>query len=50
MFDSLDEQIKSDQLKAVTNRERMLRWTLIILVSVILFGAVFLGLHMMEGS
>jgi hypothetical protein len=50
MFNSLDEQIKSDQLKAVTNRERMLRWTLIILVSVILFGAVFLSLHLIEGS
>jgi hypothetical protein len=50
MSDSLDEQMKSDQLKAVTNRERMLRWTLIILVSVILFGAIFLGLHLMEGS
>jgi membrane-associated phospholipid phosphatase len=50
MFDSLDEQIRNDELKALSNRERILRWTLIALVSVIVFGAVYLGVHFMEGS
>lgn len=50
MFESLDEHIKSDRLKALGNRERMLRWMLIVLVSVILFGAVYLGVHFLEGS
>jgi len=50
MFDSLDEQIRNDELKALSNRERILRRTLIVLVSVIVFGAVYLGVHFMEGS
>ena len=50
MFDSLDEQIRNDELKALSNRERILRWTLIVLVSVIVFGPVYLGVHFMEGS
>ena len=50
MFDSLDEQIRNDELKALSNRERILRWTLIVLVSVIVFGTVYLGVHFMEGS
>ncbi len=50
MFESLDEQIRNDELKALSNRDRILRWTLIVLVSVIVLGAVYLGVHFMEGS
>jgi hypothetical protein len=50
MFESLDEQIRNDELKALTQRERILRFALIVLVSVIVFGAVYLGVHFMEGS
>lgn len=50
MFGSLDEQIRNDELKALTHRERILRWTLIVLVSVIVFGAVYLAVHFPEGS
>ena len=46
---SLDEQMKSDRLKALTNRERMLRWMLIILISVIVLGALYVGIHFLEG-
>jgi membrane-associated phospholipid phosphatase len=49
MFESLNEQIKDDELKALSNRERILRWTLIVLVSVIVFGAVYLGVHLLDG-
>ncbi|HYL76699.1 MAG TPA: hypothetical protein VEU96_20965 [Bryobacteraceae bacterium] len=50
MFESLDEQIKVDEHKAVSNRERMIRWALIVLVSVIVFGGLYLGVHMMQGT
>jgi len=50
MFDGLDEQMKSDRLKALTNRERTLRWMLIVLISVIVFGALYVGIHFLEGS
>jgi hypothetical protein len=41
MFESLDEQIKLDEHKASSNTERMVRWALIVLVSVIVFGGVY---------
>jgi membrane-associated phospholipid phosphatase len=50
VFDSLEERIKSDELKAISNRERMLRWVLIILISIIVFAGIYLGVHFMEGS
>lgn len=50
MFESLDEQIKVDEHKAVSNRERLIRWALIVLVSVIVFGGLYLGVHMMQGT
>jgi hypothetical protein len=42
MFESLDEQIKLDEHKASSNNERMVRWALIVLVSVVVFGGVYL--------
>ena len=50
MFESLEEQIKSDEHRASSNTERMVRWALIVLVSVIVFGALYLGVHFMQGS
>ena len=48
MFDSLDEQIKSDEHRMTTNSERMLRWFLVVLVSVLVFGGLYLAVHLME--
>jgi hypothetical protein len=48
MFDSLDEQIKADENKTTTSAERMVRWAVIVLVSVIVFGGVILGVHFMQ--
>jgi hypothetical protein len=48
MFESLDEQIKLDEHKASSNTERLIRWTLIVLVSVIVFGGIYLGVHLMQ--
>jgi hypothetical protein len=50
MFESLDEQIRSDELRALTQRERILRFTLVVLVSVIVFGVVYLGVHFLDGN
>lgn len=49
MFDSLDEQIKSDEHKMTSNSERMFRWLLVILVSVAVFGGLYLAVHFMQG-
>jgi len=45
MFDSLDEQIRSDDHKMLTSRERVVRWTLIILVSVVVFGGLYVAVQ-----
>ena len=50
MFESLDEQIRIDEHRAFSNRERMIRWALIVLVSVIVFGGIFLGVHLAQGT
>jgi hypothetical protein len=50
MFDSLDEQIRADEHKSVSNKERMMRWALIVLLSVIVFGGLYLGFSMMKGT
>jgi hypothetical protein len=50
MFESLDEQVKGDDLKALTNRERRLRWALIVLVLVIVLAVMYVGVHFMEGG
>ena len=50
MFDSLDEQIKNDEHKASSNTERMIRWLLVIVISVIVFGGLYLGVHLMQGT
>jgi hypothetical protein len=42
MFESLDEQLKVDAHKSSSNTERMVRWGLIVLVSVVVFGGVYL--------
>jgi hypothetical protein len=49
MFDSLDDQMRIDEHKAVSNKERMMRWALIVLVSVIVFGGLYFGFSMMKG-
>ncbi len=50
MFQTLDEQIRIDELKTSTKQERVIRLGLIVLLSVVLFAALYFGLHMVEGS
>lgn len=42
MFATLEEQIKIDERKATTKREQMIRWALIAMFSIILFGALLI--------
>ncbi len=48
MFETLEEQIKIDDQKETTKRERIVRWAVIVLASVVLFGALYFGLHLIE--
>ncbi len=50
MFESLDEQIKIDEHRASSNTERMIRWALVALISVIVFGGLYWAVHLLQGS
>ena len=50
MFESLEEQIKVDAHKSSSNTERMIRWALIVLLSVIVFGGLYFGVHLAQGN
>ena len=50
MFESLDEQIKLDEHKSSSNTERVIRWTLGVAIALIVFGALYWGVHIMEGG
>ena len=49
MFDSLADRIRHDEHEAVNNTERVVRYLLIAVVSVILFGGLYFGIRMLEG-
>jgi hypothetical protein len=48
MFDSLADRIKQDEHQAVNNTERYLRWALVAIVSIVLFGGLYMGVRLLE--
>jgi len=50
MFDSLEEQIKKDDARDVTPKERYIRWGLTAIVTLILISGLYFGMHMIEGG
>lgn len=47
MFESLDEQMKHDDDEVTTPRERYLKWLLVGVVSVLLFGGLYMGVRLL---
>ena len=47
MFESLDEQIKKDDEKVTSTSGRMLRYALYVLAAAVVFGGLYLGVHLM---
>lgn len=47
MFDSLDDQIRKDDDRLSTSKERMMRWALYVLAAGVVFGGVIIGVHYM---
>ncbi len=50
MFESLDEQIRLDEHKSSSNTERVFRWALGVAIALIVFGGLYWGVHIMQGS
>jgi hypothetical protein len=48
MFDSLDEQIRKDDDRISSSKQRMLRWVLYALAGVVVFGGLILGVRFMS--
>jgi hypothetical protein len=46
MFDSLSDQIKADDRKEISTRERTLRYSLIAVLSVVLFTGLYLAVRL----
>ena len=49
MFDSLADRIRQDEHAEVSNKERMVRYLAIVVVSCLLFGGLYYGVRMLEG-
>lgn len=47
MFDSLDEQIKKDDDRIASSKERMVRWALYGLAGVVVMGGLILGVRLL---
>jgi hypothetical protein len=48
MFDSLSDQIKHDDAETTKISERIVRWVAVAVLSVVLFGGLYLGIKMLE--
>jgi hypothetical protein len=48
MFDSLADRIREDDRREVSNTERILRWATVAVVSVVLFGGLYIGVRLLE--
>lgn len=48
MFDSLDEQMKHDLRESSSPRERLLLWISVAVVSVLVFGGLYVGVRVLE--
>ncbi len=46
MFDSLDEQIKRDESRVVSSKERVVRVALYVIAAAVIFGGLIVGVHL----
>ena len=48
MFETLDERMKHDDAETTTGRERLMKWVVIGVVSVALFGGLIWGIRFLS--
>ena len=49
MFDSLDEQMKLDDKKASSSRQKLMIWGATGIGAIIVFGGLYLAMHLLQG-
>lgn len=48
MFDSLADRIREDENAGVKNSDRIIRYLVILVVSLLLFGGLYYGVKMLD--
>ena len=48
MFESLDDQIRKDEDRFSSSKERMMRYALYALAGALVFGGIIFGIHLMS--
>jgi hypothetical protein len=48
MFESLADRIKQDEHQTISNTERYLRYALVLVIAVVLFGGLYMGVRLLE--
>jgi hypothetical protein len=48
MFESLDDTMKHDEEAVTSKKERILKWVLVGVVSLVLFGGLYMGVRLLE--
>ena len=48
MFDSLAEQMRNDERVQTSNFERTVRWMTVAVLSLVIFGGLFFGVHYLQ--
>ncbi|MCU1238173.1 MAG: hypothetical protein JWP63_6140 [Candidatus Solibacter sp.] len=48
MFDSLADRMREDEHQEVSTTERYVRWAAVIVISVVLFGGLYMGVRLLE--
>ncbi len=49
MFDSLEDKMRLDDAVEVTRKERIVKYSLMTLLSILIFGGLWVGLLLLEG-
>jgi lipid-A-disaccharide synthase-like uncharacterized protein len=47
MFESLDDQMKHDQQETTTKKEQVVKWALVGVISVLIFGGLYMGVRLL---
>ena len=48
MFDSLADRIREDEQKSVPKMERYIRWGAVAVLSVLVFGGLYMGVRLLQ--
>jgi hypothetical protein len=48
MFDSLDDTMKHDEQATTSSKEKIIRWIMIGVISILVFGGLFVGVSLLE--